>query len=210
MRYDWNIKESWVHRVMSELGPIFRELGFRPSGRTKYRKKLVEVEFQYLIVTRHPRYSDDTHQVYINPCIKVFFPSLEEATSEVTGKPQRKGYGTLGGSLGLYKDDGYGGNMEEWPIDDEQSALALLPQLEHDIRFVAIPFWDALSSRDKLLQEIDENSKWVQRGDDWKYRLVVLLYLERGIDAAMRFVSDNAKRFRAIDPQALKERLLAL
>jgi hypothetical protein len=204
MPYENTTKEGWVHNLLSALRPKFEELGFKRSGKTKYTKTIGGVEFRYLISMRHPRYSDDPHQLYINPCLHVYFPDLERIHSRIIGKQLNRDFPTLGGSLGLYKSEGH---SEEWPIDSDESAQALLPQLERDIDEVALPFWDALSNGSKVLEAIETKAVWAKRSDSWKYREIVLLFLERGIDAAMAFLLKNSKRFRDIDPNTLKDQL---
>lgn len=206
MGIDRKTKESWVHQIVSALGDTLKPLGFKNAGKLKYKRRVNDCECRYLISIRYPRFADDRHQLYIAPCIHVFFSEFEEAHAKVTGKPLRKGFPTLGSSLGLYK----GGNYEEWPVDDQQSALALVPSLATDIKSIAKPFWDSLSTRAKILESIEKNEKWSQRLASWKYRHVILLYLERGIDDAIRFVTENQKKFRDIDKDTIKERLLTL
>ncbi|WP_145054370.1 hypothetical protein [Lignipirellula cremea] len=137
----------------------------------------------------------------------MFYQELEEAHCKLVGKPFNRDFPTLGGSLGLYKE---GGNSEEWPIDSRESATALIGHLEEDISMVAMPFWEALATRSKMLEAIEGGQKWAKRSDSWKYVHVILIYVERGIDNAMQFVAENPKKFREFSEETLKYKLLNL
>jgi hypothetical protein len=106
--------------------------------------------------------------------------------------------------LGLYKSSG---SSEEWPVDGEESARALLPQLELDIKEIAVPFWDALKDPSRVLEAVETNARWAKRSDSWKYRELTLILVERGTDAAIAYLTNNAKKFRGIDQRALMEQL---
>ena len=94
MPNDKAIKEKWVYDLVSSLEPVLAALGFKKSGKTKYVKIKDGVEFRYLISIRHPRYTDDSHELYINPCIHVYFPNLERIQSKISGKPINQDFPT--------------------------------------------------------------------------------------------------------------------
>ncbi|TWU13901.1 hypothetical protein CA54_27430 [Symmachiella macrocystis] len=208
MRIDKKTKEAWVHEILNELEDTMKELGFKRASKHKYKKVVDGCESRYLFSIRHPRYGDDPHQLYVNPCVQVVHKKFLKACCEVYHEPRYLEFATLGGSLGLYIADV--GNSQEWPVDDEKSAKTLVPQLLADKSSVAVPFWEHLDSLSKVLDSIERNDIWAQRTDSWKYKQVVLLFLERGIDESLQFVIENKKKFREIDIDVLRAKLLAL
>ena len=201
---DKKTKENWIHEAFKRLKPTFDSLGFRTAGKSKYKYSNDQCEFRYLASIRHPRYSDDSHQMYLNPCIHVYCRSLENAYSKAMNVPVNSKFPTLGGSLGLYKNDG---NMEEFPVDNIDAAINLVPKLQNDITSIAVPFWNALSTRSKILSSVLKDEIWAKRSHDWEYRLVVLIYLEEGLGNAQEFVSKNARMFKNFDVESFFEQL---
>ncbi|WP_339910245.1 hypothetical protein [Symmachiella dynata] len=208
MRIDKKTKEVWAHEILNDLEDTMKELGFKRASKVKYKKVVDGCESRYLFSIRHPRYGNDPHQLYINPCVHIVHKKLQKACCDVFHEPRHMKFATLGGSLGLYKADV--GNSQEWPVDDEKAVKILVPQLIADISSFAVPFWEHLDSLGKVLETIEGNKIWGQRTDSWKHKHVVLLYLQRGIDESLQFVIENKKRFKGIDITVLRERLLAL
>lgn len=207
MKFERKIKETWVNKLMVDMQSVFNNIGFKKTGKRKYVKKDKECECRYIMSIRYPRYHDDLHQMYLNPCIHVYLPEIEETASILTEKRVNKSFPTLGGSLGLFTEKN---SLQEWPINNEQSVLDLKDKFENDIRKVAVKFWDLLSTRQKILYALEMNHEWVKYADYWKYHHIAIIFLENGIESAMNHISKNAKKYWEIDHNLIRERLLSI
>lgn len=206
--FDQKTKEAWIYDLASRLVPMFNALAFRRSGNLVFRRKHdAGCEWKYLLSVRHPRHAGDQHALYVNPCVHIIYPDVEKANSILTESRLNHAFPTLGGSLGLYT---YEAHIKEWPVDNQQEALALTAQFEDDVRHIGLTFWESLTPRRALLEAVEAKQPWAGHSDSWKYRHLVLRYLENGIDSAMELLIDNPNKFRGIDAYVLRKQLLAL
>jgi hypothetical protein len=192
--------KACINRLMDGLEPTFMALGFKRYASARFIKRSKSVELRYILLDRRPR-GPDPHRLYVSPCLHVLLYEVESLAAALQDRPVRKGFPTLGGSVGLYNGHGH---YQEWAIDDVPSALSLVPQLLFDVQNTAIPFWNALSDRRSMLEAVESESKWADRSANWIWQNLALLHLERGIETAMAFVATNGKKLRGADEERIR------
>lgn len=187
-------KEALAHLLAEQLSPTFKGMGFRHAGKMTFTKKVDKnCMLRYVLSLRHPRYSDDPHSLYINPCVHVIYPELRKLYYKFLGTPFRPNFPTLGGSLGLYTPHGH---SKDFPLDDEKSVFTLAPALIYDIENYAQIFWDKLSPVTSLLEAYEEDSWYARSSIPGNFYYLILVKVEKGLDAALQLLENEPQRFQ--------------
>lgn len=150
-------RERWIDSVCTGLRSEFQQLGFLPSGRRGFVKKAPGVTRTWELNWRFPKSADDPHALYLDPCIGVNLAEIDATVARLTDEPIRKGYATIGGTIGVF---GPTGTMVTWPMDDDRDIPHVVVEFTRVLHSVAAPFWDALASPALILAAIREDSPY--------------------------------------------------
>lgn len=193
MRIDSKTKRGWLLQVCRNLEPTFDQIGFKPFGKTAFVKREDKSSKSWQLNWRFPRFADDTHQVYVDPCIGISLPEVDRVVSLLTGKQIAKGLKTIGGTIGLF---GSQHSLVDWPIDCEEDIPQVVAQFRKDIMSIAVPFWASIESPSKILNAIRSGSAFARMKADATVGLAVCGMVE-GRAAALQFAEANFKMLRS-------------
>lgn len=195
-------KNNSVEVLLDLIEPFMEGLGFKRKSKLSFIRKNTECNFKYVISVRKPRYADDPNEMYINPCLHVYYPVIEKYLQKISKKTNAKGFPTIGGSLGLFRENGH---SEEVPINSNSSLSHICENLQKDIREIGVAFWQNFSTHKKVLESIQKGLYWGSNTEQWKYRKLLFIAKVKGKNFIERYLDKKSWMFKEHKISDLRE-----